>query len=321
VHDPGEGGEAVEEGRGWGVEEIVGNRDDAAVANGREVLPAAAGDDFGERDAVAGAAPGEDEEVGVGGGYGLGRGVGAGGAEELAAGGVDEFGDPGLGVDEGLAPLFAVDEGLCGRGLGCVTGLAEGAAHLFEDAIGGGGSVGDGAEEADVGGDGGKVVGGEGQGGDAGFEDGGEGFELIGEAGDDEVGVGGAEGFEGGGAGVQGPGVFEDGEVAGGEFGEGGEAEAGVGAEGIEAGEGGEGEGDGRLEAGDAHGFRVQVGPVIAELQCLVKDSIVGRIVFVAAQLRRGYWLARWEAQAPQIMAMGCRPAMAQPKVGMPRAT
>ena len=74
-------------------------------------MPVALGDDAFEGDAIPCSAPGEEEDVGVGGGDGFGGGVGAGCAEISASGGFDQLGDPGLGVDEGFAPLFAVDDG------------------------------------------------------------------------------------------------------------------------------------------------------------------------------------------------------------------
>src|SRR5260370_33127004 len=107
----GYAGEAFEECGAGGVEELVGDAEDAALANGAEALPVTLGYDFFEGDSVSGAAPGEEEDVGVGFGYDFGGRVGAGFAEVLASGGFDQFGHPVLGVDEGLAPLFAVDDG------------------------------------------------------------------------------------------------------------------------------------------------------------------------------------------------------------------
>ena len=103
-------------------------------------------------------------------------------------------------------------------------------------------------DEADVFVDVGEGVRGEGEDGQAGFEDCGEGFHAVGDAGDDEVGLGGEDFF-----GVGGPTVVEDVEILCGQFGEGFEAVFGAGAEGVEAVEGGEGEGDGGLEGGYAH--------------------------------------------------------------------
>ena len=110
----GYAGEAFEEGGAGGVEELVGDAEGAALADGAEVLPVALNYDSFERDAVSGSAPGEEEDVGVGYGYDFGGGVSAGFAEVLASGGFDQFGYPVLGVDQGLAPFFAVDQwGLC----------------------------------------------------------------------------------------------------------------------------------------------------------------------------------------------------------------
>ena len=78
----GDGGEAFEEGGGGGVEELVRDAVDPAVADGAEVVPVALGDDAVEGDTVPCSAPGEEEDVRVGGGYGVGGGVGAGFAEE-----------------------------------------------------------------------------------------------------------------------------------------------------------------------------------------------------------------------------------------------
>ena len=69
---------------GGGVEELVGDAEDVAVADGAEVVPVALLDDAGEGNAVAGAAPGEDEGVGVGGGDFFRGGVGTGVAEGIA---------------------------------------------------------------------------------------------------------------------------------------------------------------------------------------------------------------------------------------------
>ena len=77
------------------------------------MMPVALCDDAVEGNAVSGSAPGEEEDVGVGCCDGLGSGLGSGCADEGAAGCGYEFGDPGLRVDEGLAPLFTVDGGFC----------------------------------------------------------------------------------------------------------------------------------------------------------------------------------------------------------------
>ncbi len=236
VDGGGEVGEAVCEcGDGRGVEVLVGDAVDAVIADGAEMMPVALGDDAVEGDAVSGAAPGEEEDVGVGCGDGFGGGLGAGCADECASGCGDELGDPGLGVDEGLAPLFAVDGGFWLAGCGFLCGK-DGLLEGLDEGFGFGGAVDLARDEAGVVEDVGEGVRGEREEGDAGFQDRGEGFETVGDGGYDEVGCDGCE-FVGGG----GPGVLEDGEVEGGEGGEGFEAVFGVGAEGVEAVEGGEG--------------------------------------------------------------------------------
>jgi hypothetical protein len=83
----GDAGEAFEEGVGGGVEELVGDAEDSAGADGFEGLPVALGDDAIEGDAIPCSAPGEEEEVGVGGGYFFWSCVRAWCAEVFAAGG------------------------------------------------------------------------------------------------------------------------------------------------------------------------------------------------------------------------------------------
>ena len=80
VNGCGYAGEAFEEGRGGGVEVLVGDAIDLAVLDGLEVVPVALGDDATEGDAVPCSAPGEEEDARVCGGDGFGGGLGAGGA-------------------------------------------------------------------------------------------------------------------------------------------------------------------------------------------------------------------------------------------------
>ena len=174
----GDAGEAFEEGWRGGVEEFVGDAEDAVVANGGEMLPVALSDDAFEGDSIPCSAPGEEEDFGLGGfgeaGDGVCGGVSAGFAEEGSAGGFDQFGDPVLGVDEGFAPLFAVDDGP-GRGCGSDgAGTGESVAEVGDEGIGLRDGVDDGGDEADVGLDVGEGVRGEGERGDAGLEDGSE---------------------------------------------------------------------------------------------------------------------------------------------------
>ncbi len=249
--------EAVEQAWGRGVEKLVGNAEDTALANGAKTVPVALGDDAGERDASSGSAPGEDKDIGVGRSNFFGGGVGSGSAEKAAVGGSDELGDPGLRADEGFAPLFAVDEGTSGRGGGVGADSMEGSFHAGDEGSGFGGGMADGGDEADVGKDVGQCARGEGENRIAGPEDGGEGFAAVGDRGDEEVGLGEGEGGLGGaevvGVTPERPGVLEDGQVAGGELRESFDAIAGAGAEEVEAAEGRKGEGDRGLERGEAH--------------------------------------------------------------------
>ena len=126
--------------------------------------------------------------------------------------------------------------------------MFEGLLHVGDDGFGGGSCLDGGGDEADVVVDIGESVRSEGEYGEAGFEDSGEGFHAVGDAGDDEVGAGGADLFS-----VGGPTVVEDGEVAGGEGGNGFQAVFGDGAEMVEAIQRVEGDGDRGLEGGYAH--------------------------------------------------------------------
>ena len=114
VDSGGEAGETFEQGVGRGVEVLVRDAVDASAADGCEMLPVPLSDYSFERDAVSGSAPGEDEDVRVGFGDSFWGCLGSRLTEKAASGGFDQLGYPVLGVDEGLAPLFAVDE----RGVG-----------------------------------------------------------------------------------------------------------------------------------------------------------------------------------------------------------
>jgi hypothetical protein len=89
VDGGGDAGEAFEEGVGWGVEELVGDAEDASLTDGFERLPVALRDDAVEGDAIPCSAPGEEEDVGIGGGDVFRGGVGAWCAEVVAADGFD----------------------------------------------------------------------------------------------------------------------------------------------------------------------------------------------------------------------------------------
>jgi len=80
-------GDALEEGVGGGVEVLVGYTEDSALADGFEGLPVALRDYAVQGDAIPCSAPGEEEDVGVGGGDVLCGGVGTRGADVVSAGG------------------------------------------------------------------------------------------------------------------------------------------------------------------------------------------------------------------------------------------
>jgi len=85
----GDAGEAFEERVGGSVEELVGDAEDSGGADGFEGLPVALRDDAIEGDAVPCSAPGEEEDVGVGGGDVFGGGVRAWGSQIASSGGFD----------------------------------------------------------------------------------------------------------------------------------------------------------------------------------------------------------------------------------------
>ena len=255
VKGGGEGAEAFHEGVSGGVEELVGDAEDVAVADGAEVVPVALLDDAGEGDAVARAAPRKDQRVGVGGRDFFRRGVCAGFAEVLAPGCGDQLGDPALGADQRLAPLLAIDGGVR-EGVGKCAGGGKFGFAGGDEALAGSGGEGKGREEADVFEDVGQGVRREGQDREAGFQDRRKGFHTVGDRSNDEVGLAGGDL-----GGVGCPGVVEDGEAEAGELGHGFDAVFGEAAESVEAAEGGDRQGDGGLEGDDAHcGFMVAQG-------------------------------------------------------------
>ena len=85
----GDAGQAFDEGVGGGVEELVGDAEDPATADGFEGLPVTLGYDAIEGDAVPCSAPGEEEDVGVGGGDVFWCCVRAWGSQVAAARGLD----------------------------------------------------------------------------------------------------------------------------------------------------------------------------------------------------------------------------------------
>jgi hypothetical protein len=174
--------------------------------------------------------------------------VGTGCAEVATAGCFDQFGDPGLGEDKRLAPFFAIDDRCLGTAFAAATRGLDGGLHRSDEGFGFGLCVDDGGDEANVFVDVGEGVGGEGEDGEAGLEDCSEGFEAVGDAGDNEVGMSG-EDF----AGVGSPTVVENVGILGGKPWESFDAVASAGAEMIEPVERVKGDGDGGLEGGYSH--------------------------------------------------------------------
>lgn len=199
-------------------------------------------DDVFEGDAGSGSAPGGEDDVWCGSGDGFGCGGGSGRAEEFSAGRFYQLGDPMLGVDERLSPFFAVDA-LSRQCRGAGADGFDGGLHLCDEGFGLRGGIGDGADESDVVVDVCEGVGREEQDGDAGFEDGGEGFLAVGDGGEDEIGAKREEFL-----GLRGPGILNDGEIAGGERGDDFYAVFGAGAEAVETAELVEDDGDAGLE-------------------------------------------------------------------------
>ena len=145
----GDAGQAFEKSWGGSVQVLVGDTEDASLADGLEMAPISLSDDTVEGDAIPCTAPGKKENVGIGGGYFFWRGVGAGDAEVTATGDFDQLGDPVLGVDERLAPLFAVDSWSVSA-FAAPAGGCDGGLHPRDEGFGCGLRVYDGGDEANV---------------------------------------------------------------------------------------------------------------------------------------------------------------------------
>ena len=186
----GDARESLQESVSRGVQELVGDAEDSALANGFEVVPVSLGDDSLKGDARAGTAPGEEKDIRICRGNFFGGGAGAWCADIVAACGFDQFSDPGLGVDEGLPPLFAVDTGRV-RALGAAETCGfDCRLHLGDKGFAFGLCVDNGGDEPDVFVDIGEAVRRKGEDREARFEDRGQGLHTVGDAGDHEVGFG-----------------------------------------------------------------------------------------------------------------------------------
>lgn len=176
----GQGVQALDQSWSRGVEEFVGDAVNAGVADGFETAPAPLGDNFFQWNAVASAAPGGDEDVGVGGCDGLCWDLFAGLAYKGAARSLHKLGNPSLRGDEGLAPFLAKD-----GWAGCLGGL-DAVADKCNFLLHGGDDFLTLRWTSDYAGDGDNVgvdvaerMWGEAEESDAGFKDVGDGFELI----------------------------------------------------------------------------------------------------------------------------------------------
>ena len=92
-------GQTIEQGVGRRIEEFVWNAVDTTRGDSGHGLPAALLHHSLQWHAIAGAAPGEDENVRILVGDCFGRGCFAGLAEKFSAGCFDQLCDPGLGMN------------------------------------------------------------------------------------------------------------------------------------------------------------------------------------------------------------------------------
>ena len=91
-----EAGKAVQQRVRGRVQELIGHAEDAVLMDGTKVVPAALLNHTAQWDTISSAAPGEDQHIGIGGGYGFSRGVCAGSADEVSASGFNKLCNPGL---------------------------------------------------------------------------------------------------------------------------------------------------------------------------------------------------------------------------------
>src|SRR6476646_8226332 len=103
----GETVQAAEKRGGRRVEIFVANAVDAAASYGRYVFPVAAAGDLFQRNAVAGSAPGGNDDIRIGRSDLLERNLRAGSSNEFTSSGFDQLFDPELRGNQRLAPFFA----------------------------------------------------------------------------------------------------------------------------------------------------------------------------------------------------------------------
>lgn len=253
VNSGGESAQSLQQGRRGSVEELVTDAVNASLADGAQVGPAASFDNFLQRNAVASSAPGGNEDVGIEGANRFGLELLAGFGEGTASGSLNEFGNPRLGGDQGLAPFFTEDGGTR-RLAGASADGFDLRLHVGDEEGGARGGADDCGDGGDVGVDIGEGAGSQSEEAGTGLEDFGYGFFLVGDGGDDEVRMSG-----GNLAGVGRPGVVQD-EAAGGNIGADIRAVFCAGNEAVELVKSGENGGRARLEADNTLGQMVHLG-------------------------------------------------------------
>ena len=182
--------EAFDQAGAGSVEEFIRDAENTAFANSAEGAPVSFGDDLFEGDAITGSAPREEKDIGICFGYGFGTGVGSGLAEESTTGDIYQFGDPLLGVDEGLAPFFAVDDRSMGSNQRALVDHLDGRFHARDEGFAFAVGVDYGGDESDVFVDVVEIMGRECEDWQAGLQNRGKRFHAVRDAGYDEVGIG-----------------------------------------------------------------------------------------------------------------------------------
>lgn len=135
-------------GRG-SIEEFVRDAIDAVIARGVGLGPLTVADNLFEWNAISRATPGGDDDLGIGTADCVGICMLARITQKLATSGFNEFSDPRLRMDDGLAPFFAKDGRFGERG----SSLADG----VDFALHGGYELGAAVRRTDDSGDGGHV--------------------------------------------------------------------------------------------------------------------------------------------------------------------
>jgi len=132
----GDAGQALKKGVSGSVEELIWDAEDSTLPHGFEGVPVALLDHALKGNAIPCSAPGEEKNIRIGSGDCFCGGVSSWDTQILASGGFDKFGDPGLGVDERFAPLFAVDDRGVGARSAALAGGCDGGLHVGDERFG-----------------------------------------------------------------------------------------------------------------------------------------------------------------------------------------